>query len=246
MERHGDVIWVAPLAELAAREKLRFEAHARAADLEPLASRTFVLRYPRADDVRKLLTGAGSQRVLSKRGSVMADPRTNLLFVTDLDGTHRADRRPDRADRQADAAGDDRGADRRGRHGLFAQPGRQAVDDVDGRLAARDRGGKDGTVYDLVGAADFRFRRGHGGSHALRRAGDAPPEHRIERAGDRGARADRVESAGDHGGSRRRRSSSRAPSCPIRRRSEMASRECSFGALRSNWRSSRKSRRTGA
>jgi type IV pilus assembly protein PilQ len=85
MERHGDVIWVAPLAELAAREKLRFEAHARAADLEPLGSRTFLLRYPRADDVRKLLTGSGSQRVLSKRGSVMADSRTNLLFVTDLE-----------------------------------------------------------------------------------------------------------------------------------------------------------------
>jgi type IV pilus assembly protein PilQ len=85
MERHGDVIWVAPLTELAAREKMRFEAHARAADLEPLSSRTFVLRYPRADDVRKLLTGSGSQRVLSKRGSAMADARTNLLFVTDLD-----------------------------------------------------------------------------------------------------------------------------------------------------------------
>jgi type IV pilus assembly protein PilQ len=85
MERHGDVIWVAPMAELAARERLRFEAHARAADLEPLGSRTFVLRYPRADDVRKLLTGSGSQRVLSKRGSVMADARTNLLFVTDLE-----------------------------------------------------------------------------------------------------------------------------------------------------------------
>jgi type IV pilus assembly protein PilQ len=85
MERHGDVIWVAPLTELAAREKLRFEAHARAADLEPLNSRTFVLRYPRAEDVRKLLTGAGSQRVLSKRGVAMADARTNLLFVTDLD-----------------------------------------------------------------------------------------------------------------------------------------------------------------
>ncbi|MEA3116521.1 MAG: type pilus assembly protein PilQ, partial [Caballeronia sp.] len=50
MERHGEVIWVAPLSELAARERLRYEAHARAADLEPLASRTFVLRYPRADD----------------------------------------------------------------------------------------------------------------------------------------------------------------------------------------------------
>jgi type IV pilus assembly protein PilQ len=85
MERHGDVIWVAPLSELAARERLRYEAHARAADLEPLASRTFVLRYPRADDVRKLLAGSGSQRVLSKRGSVMADARTNLLFVTDLE-----------------------------------------------------------------------------------------------------------------------------------------------------------------
>ncbi len=85
MERHGEVIWVAPAAELAARERLRFEAHARAADLEPLDSRTFVLRYPRADDVRKLLAGSGSQRVLSKRGSVMADARTNLLFVTDLE-----------------------------------------------------------------------------------------------------------------------------------------------------------------
>ncbi|WP_086969324.1 type IV pilus secretin PilQ [Caballeronia glebae] len=85
MERHGNVIWVAPLTELAAREKLRFEAHARAADLEPLASRTFVLRYSRAEDVRKMLSGSGSQRVLSKRGSAISDARTNLLFITDLD-----------------------------------------------------------------------------------------------------------------------------------------------------------------
>jgi type IV pilus assembly protein PilQ len=86
MERHGNVIWVAPLAELAARERQRFEAHARAADLEPLASRTFELHYAHAEDVRRLLTGSGAQRVLSKRGAVTADPRTNLLFVTDLGG----------------------------------------------------------------------------------------------------------------------------------------------------------------
>jgi type IV pilus assembly protein PilQ len=86
MERHGNVIWVAPLADLAARERQRFEAHARAADLEPLASRTFELHYARAEDVRRLLTGTGAQRVLSKRGAATADPRTNLLFVTDLDG----------------------------------------------------------------------------------------------------------------------------------------------------------------
>ncbi|WLE57833.1 type IV pilus secretin PilQ [Burkholderia plantarii] len=87
MAQRGGVIWVAPVAELAARERARFETHARAAELEPLASRTFVLRYPRANDVARLLTGGGaSQRVLSRRGSVLADPRTNLLFVTDLDG----------------------------------------------------------------------------------------------------------------------------------------------------------------
>lgn len=87
MAQRGGVIWVAPVAELAARERARFETHARAAELEPLASRTFVLRYPRANDVARLLTGGGAgQRVLSRRGSVLADPRTNLLFVTDLDG----------------------------------------------------------------------------------------------------------------------------------------------------------------
>jgi type IV pilus assembly protein PilQ len=86
MERHGNVIWVASLAELAARERQRFEAHARAADLEPLASRSFELHYAHAEDVRRLLTGSGNQRVLSKRGAATADPRTNLLFVTDIDG----------------------------------------------------------------------------------------------------------------------------------------------------------------
>jgi type IV pilus assembly protein PilQ len=84
MSRRGNVIWVAPLAELAARERQRFEAHARAADLEPLLSRTFALSYPRADEIARLLTAPGAQRVLSKRGAAMADVRTNLLFVTDL------------------------------------------------------------------------------------------------------------------------------------------------------------------
>lgn len=84
MSRRGNVIWVAPQAELAARERQRFETHARAADLEPLASRTFALSYPRADELARLLTAPGTQRVLSKRGAAVADVRTNLLFVTDL------------------------------------------------------------------------------------------------------------------------------------------------------------------
>ncbi|KWE65598.1 secretin [Burkholderia ubonensis] len=84
MSRRDNVIWITPAAELAARERERFEAHARAADLEPLASRTFVLHYPRAQDVQRLLTGAAGQRLLSKRGAAAADARTNQLFVTDL------------------------------------------------------------------------------------------------------------------------------------------------------------------
>ncbi len=89
MEQRGNVIWVAPLSELAARERQRFETHARAAELEPLASRTFELHYAHADELRKLLTASGNQRVLSKRGAAMADARTNLLFVTDLDARLR-------------------------------------------------------------------------------------------------------------------------------------------------------------
>ncbi len=119
MERHGNVIWVAPLAELAARERQRFEAHARAADLEPLASRTFVLRYPRAEDVQRLLTGAGSQRVLSKRGSRDGRCAHESAVRHGSRGAHRADRRVDRADRQAEPAGDDRSAHRRGRSRAF-------------------------------------------------------------------------------------------------------------------------------
>ena len=86
MQQHGNVIWIAPASEIAAREKQRFEADARISELEPLASRIFVLQYQRAEDIRKLLGGSGNQRVLSKRGTAMADPRTDHLFVTDLPG----------------------------------------------------------------------------------------------------------------------------------------------------------------
>jgi type IV pilus assembly protein PilQ len=87
MQQSDGVIWVAPAAEVAVREKQRLEATARLNDLEPLAGRIFVLRYQRAEDVRKLLAGSGNQRVLSKRGNAMADPRTDHLFVTDLPAT---------------------------------------------------------------------------------------------------------------------------------------------------------------
>ncbi|CAL8472805.1 type IV pilus secretin PilQ [Caballeronia sp. S22] len=149
MEQHDNVIWVAPLAELAAREKLRFEAHARAADLEPLASRTFVLRYSRAEDLRKMLTGSGSQRVLSKRGSAIADARTNLLFVTDLDARVRQiaelialiDKATPQVMIEAKIVEGEAGLSRN----LGVKLGVASQNDPSTGLA----GGKDGVVYDL-------------------------------------------------------------------------------------------------
>jgi type IV pilus assembly protein PilQ len=82
MRKNGNVIVVAPREELAAKEKLDLEARNQIADLEPLRAESFVVNYQRADDVRKLLVD-GQQRMLSKRGTVVVDPRTNQLFVRD-------------------------------------------------------------------------------------------------------------------------------------------------------------------
>ncbi|HEY1998084.1 type IV pilus secretin PilQ [Paraburkholderia sp.] len=152
MERHGNVIWVAPMSDLAARERQRFEAHARAADLEPLASRSFELHYARAEDVRRLLTGSGAQRVLSKRGAAMADPRTNLLFVTDLEARiaqiaellMTIDRPSRQVLIEARIVEGEQGFSRNlgARLSLAAAGG-------DGGPVKGISGGKDGTVYDL-------------------------------------------------------------------------------------------------
>jgi type IV pilus assembly protein PilQ len=82
MRKNGNVIIVAPRDELAAKEKLELEARSQIADLEPLRTENFVVNYQKADDVRRLLID-GQQRLLSKRGSVVVDPRTNQLFVQD-------------------------------------------------------------------------------------------------------------------------------------------------------------------
>jgi type IV pilus assembly protein PilQ len=82
MRKNGNVIIVAPRDELATKEKLELEARNQIADLEPLRTENFVVNYQKADDVRKLLVD-DKQRLLSKRGSVVVDQRTNQLFVQD-------------------------------------------------------------------------------------------------------------------------------------------------------------------
>lgn len=83
MRKNGNVILVAPRDELATKEKLDLEARSQIAELEPVRTENFVVNYQKADDVKKLLVGDSKQSILSKRGSVAVDVRTNQLFITD-------------------------------------------------------------------------------------------------------------------------------------------------------------------
>lgn len=82
MRKNGSVIWVAPAEEIAKREKEKLENAAQTTSLEPLRTQSFQLNYTKADEVIKLLTNK-DQKLLSARGSVVSDPRTNQIFVQD-------------------------------------------------------------------------------------------------------------------------------------------------------------------
>ncbi|MBC5784548.1 type IV pilus secretin PilQ [Ramlibacter sp. USB13] len=84
MRRTGNVLWIAPKDEIAAKEKLELEANAAIQSLEPLRTQAFQLNYSKAGDIAVQLTGSGASRILSTRGSAIAEPRTNQLFVTDV------------------------------------------------------------------------------------------------------------------------------------------------------------------
>ncbi len=83
MRKNGNVIWVAPRDELATREKLALEAQQQIGELEATRTESFQMNYQKAVDIQKLL-GDKAQPILSKRGSVVVDPRTNTLFVQDV------------------------------------------------------------------------------------------------------------------------------------------------------------------
>jgi len=92
MRKNGTVIWIAPKEELLTKEKLELEQRAQISDLEPVKSEIFQLNYQKAESFRTVFgldagggaTGSDRNRVLSKRGSAIIDPRTNQLFVTDI------------------------------------------------------------------------------------------------------------------------------------------------------------------
>ena len=85
MRKTGNVIWIAPKDEIASKEKLDLESRNAIQNLEPVRTQSFQLNYTKAADIAAQLTaGTGAARILSTRGSVIAEPRTNQLFVTDI------------------------------------------------------------------------------------------------------------------------------------------------------------------
>jgi type IV pilus assembly protein PilQ len=99
----GNVIWVAPADELAAREKAKLEALKSTQDLAPLRTETFQINYAKASDIASLLKGGSTSAaggtaggaggapassgngnsMLSTRGGISVDERTNMLLVSD-------------------------------------------------------------------------------------------------------------------------------------------------------------------
>jgi type IV pilus assembly protein PilQ len=94
MRKNGNVLLIAPREELAAKEKLELESKQAVSAIEPLRTEAFTLNYQKVDIVAAMLTKTStssgpaggspqSQRILSPRGSAVADARTNKLFVQD-------------------------------------------------------------------------------------------------------------------------------------------------------------------
>ncbi len=117
VRRKGNVLTVAPAPEVVAREKASFEASKAQVELEPLVSELLTINYAKAEDIATLLksikpvTTAGgaavhpvfgaagggesvqaatsSNTLLSPRGQVTVDARTNSILIQDTPGKIR-------------------------------------------------------------------------------------------------------------------------------------------------------------
>ncbi|PJG43435.1 membrane protein [Acinetobacter tandoii] len=99
--RNGNVIWIAPVDELIKAEEAEAKAIAQSVKLAPLQTEYIQLNYAKASDIQQMITqgqnakstgGSGSVSdplgdsvgsILSPRGTVSIDPRTNMLIVND-------------------------------------------------------------------------------------------------------------------------------------------------------------------
>jgi len=86
MRNNGNVIWVAPAAELDAKEQRELQSLKRKQALEPLVTEYISINYAKAKDMLGLVKSSGGKdesTLLSSRGTVSLDARTNTLLVQD-------------------------------------------------------------------------------------------------------------------------------------------------------------------
>ncbi|HEV8330596.1 MAG TPA: type IV pilus secretin PilQ [Steroidobacteraceae bacterium] len=83
MRREGNVMFVAPAAEIAAREKELLTARQQVQQLAPLRTEYLQINYAKAQDLAALIKSGQNNSLLSERGSVAIDERTNTLLLQD-------------------------------------------------------------------------------------------------------------------------------------------------------------------
>ena len=83
--QEGKVLWVAPIDELAARDKLELENAQQSFESEPLSTEFIEVKYAKAADIIALFpeSNKGREGIVSSRGSVMVDERTNSIILTE-------------------------------------------------------------------------------------------------------------------------------------------------------------------
>jgi type IV pilus assembly protein PilQ len=81
--QEGNVIYVAPSEELAAREKQVLESQKSLTELAPVRTEYLQVNYAKASDLATLIQSKGKGSLLSERGSLAIDERTNTLLLQD-------------------------------------------------------------------------------------------------------------------------------------------------------------------
>ncbi|MEX2352952.1 MAG: AMIN domain-containing protein, partial [Gammaproteobacteria bacterium] len=83
MRQAGNVMMVGPQEEIAARERLELESMRQVEELAPLRTEFIQINYAKASDFANLIQ-SGETSLLSGRGNVSIDDRTNTLIVQDV------------------------------------------------------------------------------------------------------------------------------------------------------------------
>ncbi|GHB20454.1 fimbrial protein [Salinicola rhizosphaerae] len=81
--REGDVMMVAPAGELASLQQQTLQSRQQSAQLAPVTTEFIQIRYAKAETLASMLRGGEGIGLMSDRGRVTVDPRTNTLILQD-------------------------------------------------------------------------------------------------------------------------------------------------------------------